>query len=148
MYLNAKRYLMQYPEDGADFKISNAVGLMPIGKTPNMRVKYIVCEAIYWRKANAIHKWFVDHCQGGVDDCEEYYVGREHLEALLADIQKILADHSKAPDVLPTQSGFFFGSTDFDEWFWADMERTEVLLKELLNNPEYDRWDFTYRSSW
>ena len=28
----------------------------------------------YWRKANAIHKWFVDHVQDGVDDCGEYYV--------------------------------------------------------------------------
>ena len=22
-----------------------------------------------WRKANAIHKWFVDNVQDGVDDC-------------------------------------------------------------------------------
>ena len=27
---------------------------------------YTVCE---WRKANAVHKWFVDHVQDGNDDC-------------------------------------------------------------------------------
>lgn len=24
----------------------------------------------YWRKANQIHAWFVDECQGGVDECQ------------------------------------------------------------------------------
>ena len=28
-----------------------------------------VCVA-YWRKANAIHSWFVENCQDGVDECQ------------------------------------------------------------------------------
>ena len=28
----------------------------------------------YWRKANHIHKWFVDNVQEGIDDYREYYV--------------------------------------------------------------------------
>ena len=36
-----------------------------------------------WRKANQIHKWFVDNCQEGDDNCQRHYVSRENLEELL-----------------------------------------------------------------
>lgn len=36
------------------------------------RVKFIMEDAGYWRKANAIHRWFVDNVQHGDDDCREY----------------------------------------------------------------------------
>lgn len=45
----------------------------------------------YWRKANAIHKWFVDHVQGGEDDCQFHReVEREDLEELRDTCKKIL----------------------------------------------------------
>ena len=147
MYLTAKRYLCQYPEDGVDAKIAQEVGALPIGNQ-GMRVKEISCEAMYWRKANAIHRWFVEQCQSGVDDCGEYYVEVDQLIKLRDLCSTILKDHAKAPDVLPTQAGFFFGSTEFDEWFWEDIKRTEVELTALFENPDIKRWDFYYRSSW
>ena len=147
MYLTAKRYLSQYPEDGTEPKIAKAIGLLPIGNN-GMRVKEVSCEAMYWRKANAIHRWFVEHCQSGTDDCGEYYVTVEQLEELLEACELILSDHAKAPDILPTQSGFFFGSTEFDEWFWDDIKRTVIELHKLLTNPDIKHWDFHYRSSW
>ena len=39
-------------------------------------------EVCYWRKANQIHKWFVDHVQNGVDDCGEYKVTEEQIDEL------------------------------------------------------------------
>lgn len=38
--------------------------------------KHVICRSIwkeigYWRKANHIHKWFVDCVQDGEDDCEK-----------------------------------------------------------------------------
>ena len=36
----------------------------------------------YWRKANHIHKWFVDNVQDGEDDCKEYCVSIEQLHKL------------------------------------------------------------------
>ena len=32
------------------------------------RISHIIEEMIYWRKANAIHNWFVENCQEGVDE--------------------------------------------------------------------------------
>ena len=48
----------------------------------------------YWRKANHIHKWFVDNVQNGIDDCDTYKVTKEQLEELL-DICKEVVDNSK-----------------------------------------------------
>lgn len=101
----------------------------------------------YWRKANAIHKYFIDKCNGGKDECQDTYVSRENLEDLLNRCKTVLEDHSKAEELLPTGSGFFFGSTDYDEWYYEDLEHTvEVLNKILKNSPE--NWEFEYQASW
>jgi hypothetical protein len=145
MYLTAKRYLSSYRED--EQKIADAIGLLPIGNK-GMKVKEISCEAMYWRKANAIHRWFVENCQSGVDDCKEYHVSFGELKQLRDACAKIMIDNKKAPDVLPTCNGFFFGSTEFDEWFWDDIKRTEFELSAILENPENNSWAYYYRSSW
>lgn len=46
--------------------------------------------AAQWRKANQIHKWFVDNVQGGNDDCGTYEVGVEQLQELLGIVNKVL----------------------------------------------------------
>lgn len=43
-----------------------------------------------WRKANHIHRWFVEHVQGGEDDCAEYAVSRTQLEDLYDAVQTVL----------------------------------------------------------
>ena len=104
-------------------------------------------EVAYWRKVNSVHQWFVDNCQNGEDDCRKAYVSREKLIELRDICQEILADHSLAEELLPTQSGFFFGSTEFDEYYFSDLEDTvQQLNNALVNVPE--GWDFEYQSSW
>lgn len=46
----------------------------------------------YWRKANQIHHWFVEHVQDGEDDCDYHHeCTKEVLEELLATCEKVLA---------------------------------------------------------
>lgn len=54
----------------------------------------IIEDVGYWRKANAIHKWFVDNVQNGEDDCGIYEVSRAHIEVLLG-LCKLVKEHSK-----------------------------------------------------
>lgn len=110
------------------------------------RVKYVVEEVGYWRKANQIHKWFVDTVQEGNDDCGSYYVSREQLEELLDLCKKIKVDNALADAYLPSTSGFFFGSTEYDEWYFKDIEDTITILEEVLSDKEAD--NFEYQSSW
>ena len=55
MYLNAKRFLWD-SEGELVKKLSD--NFPELG---DVRIKEVTAEAGYWRKANAIHKWFVDN---------------------------------------------------------------------------------------
>jgi len=68
--------------------VVKACGISPTPDCPHLTIKIPV---VYWRKANAIHRWFVDHCQDGNDDCHEAYVSREQL-ATLRDLCQQVAD--------------------------------------------------------
>ena len=102
---------------------------------------------MYWRKANAIHKWFVDRVQDGEDNCSEYEVTLKQLEELLAVIDEVLENPDRAGELLPPQEGFFFGSRDMDQWYWDDLKQTQSKLQELFTR-DWKSWDFYYRASW
>ncbi len=110
------------------------------------RIKYIVEEVGYWRKANQIHKWFVDNVQNGIDECQSSYVSRESLEELLELCKQVRDDNSKAEELLPSASGFFFGGTEYDEWYFNDINHTIEIIEECLGDEGAD--DFEYSSSW
>jgi len=99
-----------------------------------------------WRKSNQIHQYFVDNCQNGEDDCRLQYVRQEKLEELLDLCKQVLADHSKAEELLPTQSGFFFGDTEYNEYYYSDLSDTVEILENALKMG--DDWEFYYQSSW
>ena len=115
---------------------------------------------ITWRKANAIHKFFVDEVQGGIDNCERHYVSREKLQELLdrittiLDIKTPVAREMKAEEILPTDiEGCFFGSKEYDDWYYKDLENTKKTLEKVFEYEEnaeagkcFD--SFYYQSSW
>lgn len=139
MYLNAKRFIW-FGEDELSAKVAEV-----FPELKGKRVKEVIVEALYWRKANAIHKWFVDNCQEGEDDCGNYYVGREQLEELRQLVLEALA--TKDAKKLPPQGGFFFGNTDINDWYWEDLRSTADGLERVLAEfPE--QWEFEYHSSW
>jgi hypothetical protein len=52
-----------------------------------------------------------------------------------------------AEELLPTRSGFFFGGTDYDYWYYTDLIRTaDLLKKELAAVPNQQVW--FYYASW
>lgn len=142
MYLNAKRYIWFNEED-----VSNAVAQV-FPELKNRKVKQVEVEAIYWRKANAIHKWFVENVQAGVDDCGNYSVSRDKLKELLDTCYRVLSFRHLAVEQLPPTEGFFFGSTEVDEWYWQDLEKTAAMIKGILEEFPEEHWEFEYHSSW
>jgi hypothetical protein len=103
-----------------------------------------------WRKANHIHYWFVKNCQGGVDECQMSIVNKSQLEKLLAICAEIINNKNDESLLkkLPTRSGFFFGSTSYDEGYFEDIEYTIQVLKDVLNNTDFDKEIILYQSSW
>lgn len=148
MYLHAKRFISEHFDENLYVNVNKAIKDLHIPGHGKMPVKWIECEAMYWRKANAIHRWFVKNVQEEVDDCKSYWVSIEQLDELLETCKKVLADRDNASAILPCQSGFFFGSEDYDEWYFQDVERTVKELEKILATPGIEHWDFQYHSSW
>ena len=125
-------------------------------------------ELMYWRKANQIHNWFVQNCQNGVDDCGRYAITVNDLMKLKELCEKILTMTEKrkemrypsfsatekvevdilyltpegveyATEHLPSRSGFFFGSTEYDNGYVWDLEDTVENINNTLDtlNCEY-----------
>jgi hypothetical protein len=150
MYLRAQRYIGDWEHSSNDkeretYKATLALLGLPYpicGDSPSITINVTVG---YWHKANAIHKWFVDNVQKGVDDCGDYELGRDDLEKLKAVCLEVLDDRSKAEALLPTQSGFFFGDTRYDEDYFSDLRQTVSIIDKVLALPDLY---FVYHSSW
>lgn len=102
----------------------------------------------YWRKANHIHNWFVENVQSGNDDCDTYSVSLEDLKELLNVCNKILEDSSLAEELLPRTQGFFFGSIEYDEYYYDSIRYTISVLKEAIEGFIPGITTYYYRSSW
>ncbi len=140
------------------------------------RVSYITESVAYWRKSNHIHQWFVENCQDGEDNCQESYVSREKLQGLvdickqvkesleksgkktvkvkvgwqgkkdLFEDVEVYSDTELAEELLPTQPGFFFGGTEYDQWYVQGLDETINQIEPLLQ--EEGDGEFYYQASW
>ncbi len=100
----------------------------------------------YWRKFNALHNWFVNRVQDGVDECQLAELDQEILETLLAELKET-KETGELGDLEPV-SGFFFGSTDVDEWFWKDIDDAIEQIAKILNETDWEKQRAFYRASW
>lgn len=143
MYLYRRTYVQNWDHMGPEerHEITVSKGGKPTA-IDTKRIVYIIEQAAYWRKANAIHAWLVGERD---DNCEEFYVPTERLAELVKLCKTVLADPKKAEELLPTQSGFFFGSTEYDEGYIADLQDTVKQLEPLLSDKGAD---YRYRASW
>lgn len=142
-------YLLKKTFVGAKYEHRNVKGKIDIEvngeKLPIdfSRVSEIVEEVGYWRKANHIHRWFVENVQDGDDDCGEYYVSYEKLLELRAICEEALKNRNRAEQILPRCEGFFFGSQEIDEDYFEDIRETIKIIDSLDPDGEY-----YYTSSW
>jgi hypothetical protein len=111
-------------------------------------IQSVRAEAIYWRKANQIHNWFVEQIQNGEDECQEHSVGREKLVELRSLCKEAISNPDKAQEILPNIAGFFFGATHYNEWYIRDLEHTIEGIDRILTDFPAEKWEFHYRSSW
>ena len=49
-----------------------------------------------------------------------------------------IEDSSVAEELLPTTSGFFFGSTNYDQWYYADVEDTIKIIERVLETTDFE----------
>ena len=104
----------------------------------------------YFRKFNALHSYIVKTFADGIDNCQDIYLYKEDVE----QIKKILDDvleantEEKAKELLPPQSGFFFGGTDYDEYYFEDVKDAADLMQNILDNFDFENYQLVYEASW
>lgn len=60
----------------------------------------------------------------------------------------IIEDSTTAEALLPTCAGFFFGGTEYDEFYLKNIEDTIKILEKVLKETDFDEYTIFYQSSW
>ena len=155
-------------------------------------------EVAYWRKANQIRQWFVNHIEefNEGDNGEYYEVTEELLNKLITDCKAVLYSREEVKvndkikdkmdkvrtlsekgidgekdgaketlermekkygltgisvrpeDILPTSSGFFFGSTEYDGWYYDTLENTIEQCQKVIDETDWNKEVVIYTESW
>jgi len=146
MHLMAEVYISSYNDEHKN--LFNYIKRNAPEGLRNYEPTHLSFEIGYWRKANAIHKWFVDNVQDGKDNCQTVDVTFDKLQELKDICQKVLNDKKLAQELLPCSSGFFFGSVEYNKRYFEDVSRTIEIIDLIFKNPSHEYWDIKYRSSW
>lgn len=102
-------------------------------------------ENAYFRKVNFIYEYFRNLLE---DECCK--VSKNDIKALIdtcEDVLKHKGDEDYAKLYLPTTSGFFFGSTDYDDWYWIAVKNCLTQMKKLhksMGDDDFVVWIFSW----
>jgi hypothetical protein len=157
MFLSKKTYVQRWDHQSPEetYNVEVTQGGNSVDHIQSNRVSYVEEQVGYWRKANAIHKWFVDTVQDGYDNCGTYMVEIDDLMNLLNDCKEVKGNPEKAEELLPPQEGCFFGDASVDQYYFHNIDHTIEILESVLseqvidkNGREFYPGDFYYHSSW
>lgn len=115
----------------------------------------------YFRKFNALHGYIVDEFAGGEDNCQEIGLDRESVDKIIEALEQAEADPASEMNPLQPRSGFFFGSTEIDEYYLADVKQALALFRwiaglmeseegrQFVMDDDGTRWiTYSYQASW
>jgi hypothetical protein len=129
-----------------------------------------------FRKANHIHAYMINNFHNGIDDQKDFKVpisgieefqgvlkrviksleespkktisikvGRRNDEDIYRDVE-VFEDTSVAEELLPTRSGFFFGSTEYDDWYLEQCKEALEMCNEIMTS--YPKGTIIYWCWW
>lgn len=92
----------------------------------------------YFRKINFLVDYFENYVEYEIENLRYVDIDEESVIELINRCQQVLEDHSLAKDLLPTKEGFYFGSTEYDEYYFEDVEE---VLNTMTNTilPEFEK---------
>lgn len=122
-YLERRHYVKRWDHEKPEEKhhVAVAKGGKAHPTIQSNRISQVTEEVAYWRKANAIHAWFVKHVQEGKDDCQAYYVSRDLLRKLKHDCDVVLA-------ATKTKEGKVYAGTTYADGKETRLERDGFVV--------------------
>jgi hypothetical protein len=91
-------------------------------------------------------EYFLGYSKQKEDDCRPYDVLRGEIHLLIDICKRVISNNELSEILLPRKSGFFFGSTNYDTYYFDSLVDTVKMLEKGLTLP--DNWVFKYQSSW
>lgn len=103
---------------------------------------------IYWRKENHIHAWLEERISNGyIENCVKYPVSKSDLVDLIHDCEHVLSHKEDAGTVLPREDGFFFGSQEYDDYYFESLRDTARLAREVIDTTSENE-ELLYHAWW
>lgn len=101
--------------------------------SPNgMKEKIEVYDGGYFRKFNALHNYIVQTFAHGFDECQPIGLSEEDIKKVLGVLEEVNENPQFAGELLPTASRFFFGSLEYDDWYFEEVKNAITMFKDLL----------------
>ena len=85
--------------------------------------------------------------EGKIKNGATYNSEKGEWEPILEDGEYIVNEEEIA-EILPTTSGFFFGSTEYDQYYLENIEYTKEKIEDVLRNTNFDEEECIYLASW
>lgn len=93
----------------------------------------------YFRKVNFLVKYF-ETLGFNVENQIPFRIKKDQVLELRDRCCKVLDNHELAKELLPTMRGFFFGNTDYNEYYFEDVQSVlDYCNEELI--PAFDNLD-------
>lgn len=103
----------------------------------------------YFRKVNFLHLWVEENLNNGEStNCEFIEIPKAKLDEFIDSLRKVRNDNSLASELLPSCSRFFFGSTRYDEWYFADIDEALETFTKIKNTTDFNTQKVLYYSWW
>lgn len=98
----------------------------------------------------------LDVCKRVLDSCElvngkitnGYTFNEDGSHNPIMEDGQYVKDSSIAEELLPSTCGFFFGSTDYDEYYVDDIKHTIDIITKVLETTDFETQMVYYVSSW
>ena len=101
----------------------------------------------YFRKVNFIYQFFREDISKEYEAC---IVNKCDIGRLISACEQVLkhkGNEDYAKEHLPTTDGFFFGSTDYNYWYWHDVKNCLKQMRKLyksMDDDDFVLWDFSW----
>ena len=131
--------LVNYPQfDLKDLGVSYSYGTWEYSFTPVPTEKFEECfdEILkhyyghyvgYFRKVNCVYRYFEDKLTD-----ETAWVTKDECEDIVKRCSAVLENPDLASELMPTRSGFFFGSTEYDKYYFSDLKDVRKQFKSFI----------------
>jgi hypothetical protein len=119
-----------------------------VSRGHSVRWPSLLDEVGYWRKAYAIHHWFVHYVQNNVDNCEYFEVSREQISGLFTTCLRVMGKQEPSHSYQELPIGSTYRPEDYQKHYYQTIVDTLTILDDILQNFDFDNNYLMYRASW